>query len=312
MMRPATTILAGLAFFAALETAHAQGSACQRMRAELASLDGGGHGAGGVAERQRAEVARLEAYYRDIGCEGGGLGFFGRRPECSAIGSRLRELRNLRAQLDDQSRASSDTEQRRADLRAAIARDCASVPDERPQESWQESWRESWRGRSSWRYAGRGGELVCVRTCDGFFFPLSTQPAGGNTPAELCQASCPNAETAVYRMRVGGDIEQAVSERGKPYTQLANASRYRKEMVSGCGCKGTDQTWAQALRGAEMMLAQRAGDVLVTSAKAAELSRPKVTAKDAGGKREAVAGDGQAVDVGTTGSVRRKSWRRRR
>jgi hypothetical protein len=312
MMRAAATSLAALALIAAVETAHAQGSACQRMRAELGSLDGGGRGAGGVAERQRAEVARLEAYYRDIGCEGGGFGFFGRSPECSAIGGRLRELRNLRAKLDDQSRASSDTEQRRADLRAAIARDCAGVPDERPQESWQ----QSWRGRSSWRHAGRGGELVCVRTCDGFFFPLSTQPAGGNTPAELCQASCPNAETAVYRMRVGGDIEDAVSERGKPYTQLANASRYKKELVSSCGCKGTGQTWAQALRGAETMLAHRAGDVLVTAAKAAELSRPKaVQAKGAKGKGEAGAaatGDGQAVDTDTTGSVKRKSWRRRR
>jgi hypothetical protein len=307
MMRPAAAILAALVLIAASGTAHAQGSACQRMRGELASLDGGGRGAGGVAERQRAEVARLEAYYRDIGCEGGGLGFFGRRPECSAIGSRLRELRNLRTQLDDQSRASSDTEQRRADLRAAIARDCAGVPDERPQEAW--------RGRGSWRHVGRGGELVCVRTCDGFFFPLSTQPAGGNTPAELCQASCPNAETAVYRMRVGGDIEDAVSERGKPYTQLANASRYKKELVSSCGCKGTGQTWAQALRGAETMLAHRAGDVLVTAAKAAELSRPKVTAKGAKGKNEAgaaVIGDGQPVDIGTTGSVKRRSWRRRR
>jgi hypothetical protein len=303
-------LAAALLALAAAGTARAQGAACQQMRTELASLDGGRRSAG-IAERQRAEVTRLEAYYREIGCEGGGFSFFGRPQECSGIGSRLSELRNLRTQLDaDQSRASSDSNRRRQELRTAIARDCGSANDERSADLG--------RGKSSWSSARGGRQLVCVRTCDGFFFPLSTSAAGGNTPAELCQASCPNAETAVYRMPFAGDIEQAVSERGKPYTQLANASRYKKEMTPSCGCKAANQTWAQALRGAEMMLARAPSDVVVTSAKAAELSRPKVTAaksgKDGKGKKEtgeAGAADGQAVDPEATGSIKRKSSRRR-
>jgi len=310
MVRAVATILTAFLLLASVDTARAQGPACRQMRSELASLDGGGRRAGGVAERQGAEVTRLETYYRDIGCEGGGLGFFGRPRECGAIGSRLSELRNLRAQLDaDQSRASSDTDRRRADLKAAIARDCASVRDERPAELA--------RSQRGWRYAGRGGQLICVRTCDGFFFPLSTSPAGGNTPAELCQTSCPNSESVVYRMPFAGDIEQAVSERGKPYVQLANASRYKKELVSSCGCKGTNQTWAQALRGAELMLAHGSSDIVVTSAKAAEMSRPKIadaksTAKGEKETGAAVAVDAQAIDRVTTGSVNRESSRPRR
>ena len=244
MLRAAVPTLTAFLLLASLDTARAQGPACRQMRSELASLDGGGRRAGGLAERQSAEVTRLETYYRDIGCEGGGVGFFGQPRECSAIGNRLSQLRNLRVQLDaHRSHASNDNDRRRADLKAAIARDCPSARDEQQIALT--------RSQKSWRKAGWGGQLVCVRTCDGFFFPLSTSPAGGNTAAELCQASCPNAETVVYRMPFAGDIEEAVSERGKPYVQLANASRYKKELVSSCGCKGKDQTWAQALRGAE-------------------------------------------------------------
>ena len=58
------------------------------------------------------------------------------------------------------------------------------------------------------------------------------------------------------------------------------------------------------------MLARGSSDIVVTAAKAAELSRP---AKAVKGKKEtgAVARDAQAVDPESTGSVKRKAWRRR-
>ena len=132
--------------------------------------------------------------------------------------------------------------------------------------------------------AKRGSRPVCVRTCDGFFFPVPATPRGGKTPADLCQATCPNAETVLFRAPADGDIEQAVSERGKPYTQLANASRYKKVHDPACSCKAKGETWAQVLRGAEAMLSRHKEDVVVTAAKAEEMARPKRVEASASGK----------------------------
>jgi hypothetical protein len=38
----------------------------------------------------------------------------------------------------------------------------------------------------------------------------------------------------------GGDIDNAVTENGRPYSDLPNAFRYRKELVAGCTCNGRD------------------------------------------------------------------------
>lgn len=86
------------------------------------------------------------------------------------------------------------------------------------------------------RYSGSvGGQAYCVRTCDGRYFPLS----GGDreSRASTCNSLCPNAETEVV---YGSAIDDAATERGKPYSKLANAFRYRNELVAGCSCNGKD------------------------------------------------------------------------
>jgi hypothetical protein len=286
--------------------AAAQSASCAEMSAELASL-GAPRRDDAIIERQRAEVARLRAYHREIGCEGGGFGFFGRPAECNAINHRLHTMSNLSAQLDSRSAGElADNDRRRRELRAAIARHCTSRPPERTV--------------SSQRTKG-GSRLVCVRICDGFFFPLPAPPKDGSTPAELCRASCPNAETALFHAPADGDIEQAVSERGKPYMQLANASRYKKVYDPACSCKAKGETWAQVLRGAEALVSRHKEDVIVTAAKAEEMARPKhleasTSGKDRAAKRGQRRGVGrdaapsdQAIDTTTTGSIKRRKRR---
>jgi hypothetical protein len=39
----------------------------------------------------------------------------------------------------------------------------------------------------------------------------------------------------------GNDIDNAATDSGKPYSELPNAFRYRKELVTGCTCSGKDQ-----------------------------------------------------------------------
>jgi Protein of unknown function (DUF2865) len=84
-------------------------------------------------------------------------------------------------------------------------------------------------------YSG-GGQAYCVRTCDGRYFPISASDS--QSRAASCNSFCPASETKVV---YGGNIDNAATESGEPYSELPNAFRYRNELVSGCTCNGKDQ-----------------------------------------------------------------------
>jgi Protein of unknown function (DUF2865) len=85
------------------------------------------------------------------------------------------------------------------------------------------------------RVYGGGSQAYCVRTCDGRYFPISS--TGNQSRAASCNSFCPASET---RVLYGSNIDGAVTEEGKPYSELPNAFRYRDELVSGCTCNGKD------------------------------------------------------------------------
>ena len=73
----------------------------------------------------------------------------------------------------------------------------------------------------------------CVRTCDGRYFPAPSGDA--QRKAHGCRNLCPTSETKVFS---GSSIEDASSKDGRSYSSLANAFRYRKELIAGCTCNG--------------------------------------------------------------------------
>ncbi len=87
---------------------------------------------------------------------------------------------------------------------------------------------------------GKGtGVAYCVRTCDGFYFPLgvSTGSVAGDEAA--CASLCPATETRVYSRRIGDDMEVARSLRdGKPYAALPAAFTHRNSYKAACSCTG--------------------------------------------------------------------------
>jgi hypothetical protein len=86
-------------------------------------------------------------------------------------------------------------------------------------------------------YSGGGGDQAyCVRTCDGRYFPVSA--SDGQSRAASCNSFCPASETKVV---YGSSIDSATTDKGKPYSELPNAFRYRNELVAGCTCNGKDQ-----------------------------------------------------------------------
>ncbi|HVZ52354.1 MAG TPA: DUF2865 domain-containing protein [Pseudolabrys sp.] len=76
----------------------------------------------------------------------------------------------------------------------------------------------------------------CVRSCDGFYFPVRANP--GVSAAEMCHAFCPASEARVYG---GSDIDYAVARDGSRYADMERAYFYRKQTVAGCTCNGRNQ-----------------------------------------------------------------------
>ncbi|MBO0346110.1 DUF2865 domain-containing protein [Roseibium sp. CAU 1637] len=89
--------------------------------------------------------------------------------------------------------------------------------------------------------SGKTYRTLCVRSCDGYFFPLSFK-ANRNQfeqDAARCGQICPAAETELYVYRnPGGAPEDMMSLAGTPYENLENAWRYKSERVNSCSCRG--------------------------------------------------------------------------
>jgi len=80
-----------------------------------------------------------------------------------------------------------------------------------------------------------------VRSCDGYYFPISFSTTQERFEADLnqCQQMCPGAETGLFfHPMPGGDAENAISYRtGESYTDLPNAFSYRKQIDPQCSCR---------------------------------------------------------------------------
>lgn len=93
--------------------------------------------------------------------------------------------------------------------------------------------------------ASRGGDYrtLCVRTCDGFFFPVSSAAAPSDFARDerTCQMMCPGTKTALYfHDALGQESEDMISARTRePYAEMENAFAYRNAsapMSKACGC----------------------------------------------------------------------------
>jgi hypothetical protein len=83
---------------------------------------------------------------------------------------------------------------------------------------------------------------LCVRLCDGFYFPVSysTLPSRFAEDEAKCRSQCA-APTELFTHRTADqDAEHAVSLSGRPYTSLPTAFRHRKFYTRGCSCNASE------------------------------------------------------------------------
>jgi hypothetical protein len=282
----------------------AQSPTCTRLEGQLTALERGGTDPGlsdqvrryeETANRQQFELDRTVAHARRIGCEGSGFFLFGigQPPQCDQLNNQIQRMRanldRVHADLSQLRGGPQGVEgQRRAILLALGQNNCGpqyrvAAPPPQPQ------------GFLSSLFGGGGSptttpsipddpnapvgsnfRTVCVRLCDGFFFPVSNSASPGKfrDDEKACQRMCPAAEVALYSYRnPGEDISQAVSLNGRPYTELPNAYRYRQEFNAACSCRRAGESWADALKNLDDRPEQ--GDIVVTDEKAKALSQPK-------------------------------------
>jgi hypothetical protein len=130
--------------------------------------------------------------------------------------------------------------------------------------------------------AGEGYRTVCVRTCDGFYFPISfaASPSRFAEDEKVCQRSCPAAEVMLFAHRnPGEDVSQAVSIGGQLYSTLPNAFRYRTSFDSSCSCRQPGESWANALKHINENSVER-GDAVLNERRARIMSQPRVDPQD--------------------------------
>jgi hypothetical protein len=85
-----------------------------------------------------------------------------------------------------------------------------------------------------------GRRSVCVRTCDGYFFPVAALNHNSEIPSHQasCDTLCPEAETKLFVMPAGSEnIDEATAARGgELYSQLVARIKASDAKPASCGC----------------------------------------------------------------------------
>src|ERR1700737_941673 len=278
---------------------------CPRLEAQLATIDRGG-GTGDpardeqirryqeAASKQQGELDRVTSQAKRMGCDSSGFFslFSGQSAQCGPVNNQIQQMRaNLEQITTSLERlrggfgGGDRDNQRRSVLLALAQNNCG--PQYANAARGPGNFLENLFGNNNNNPGPPRADLgpqsgtfrtVCVRTCDGGYFPISfaTVPARFPDDEKTCKALCPATEASLYAYRnPGEDINQAVSINGQPYTQSPNAFRFRQEFNPSCACKAAGQTWSDALKSVDdKAAAEQQGDIIVTEESAKKMARP--------------------------------------
>ncbi|MDP3075862.1 DUF2865 domain-containing protein [Bradyrhizobium sp.] len=277
---------------------------CPRLEAQLATIDRGGSGDPAkeeqlrryqdAASKQQGELDRVTSQAKRMGCDSSGFFslFSGQSAQCGPVNNQIQQMRgNLDQIMSSLERlrgggfGGAERENQRRSVLAALAQNnCGPQYANAPRGGGPGTFLENLFGNNSNApgadYGGQSGTFrtVCVRTCDGAYFPVSfaTVPARFPDDERSCKALCPAAEATLFTYRnPGEDMNQAVSISGQPYSALPNAFKFRTEFNPSCACKGVGQTWSDALKTIdEKAAADQQGDIIVTEESAKKMARP--------------------------------------
>jgi hypothetical protein len=277
---------------------------CPRLEAQLATIDRGG-GSGDPAKddqirryqdaatKQQSELDRVTSQAKRMGCDSSGFFslFNNQSAQCGPVNNQIQQMRGNLDQIttslerlrNGMGGADRDN-QRRSVLLALAQNNCGPQYANAARGG---NFLDNLFGGNNNNPNVPGADLgpqsgtfrtVCVRTCDGAYFPISFATVPGRFPDDekTCKALCPATEASLYAYRnPGEDINQAVSISGQPYSASPNAFRFRQEFNPSCACKAVGQTWSDALKSIDdKTAAEQQGDIIVTEESAKKMARP--------------------------------------
>jgi hypothetical protein len=301
----------------------ARSQMCLRLESQLAALDRGIGGDPAKAEqikryedaaaKQQAELDRLGQQSQRQGCQGGGFFalFSGQSPQCGPVNNQIQQMRaNLDRTLTEIQRLQGNSGEREGQRRGILAslgqNDCG--PQYRQYaNAGPGGFFDALFGGGGFSTAAPDAPLagtyrtLCVRTCDGYYFPVSysTVPGRFAEDEQACHRMCPATDVALYTHRnPGEDVGRAVSTSGRSYSELPTAFSYRKQYNAACTCRAPGQSWADALRQGTDQTVER-GDIVVTEERARQLSQPRFDVQGKPVKPEAVRAPISAASTAT-------------
>jgi hypothetical protein len=322
---------------APVQAAPTSSPVCTRLEAQLAMVDRGGTGDPArddqirryqdAASKQQAELDRVTAQARRMGCSSSGFFslFSGQSSQCGPVNTQIEQMRSNLDQITNslerlRGGGGYDREsQRRSVLTALVQNSCG--------QQYANALNSSGGGGSgpgnffSNLFGGgspasapggpgdaagpidNGGQsgtyrTVCVRSCDGYYFPISfaTVPARFGDDEKTCKALCPAADASLFTYRnPGEDMNSAVSLSGQSYSSIPNAFAYRQKFNPTCSCKAAGQTWAEALKNIDDKSTAQQGDITVTEENSKRLSQAPNKPAPAAKKGNAPAGTAPAA-----------------
>jgi Protein of unknown function (DUF2865) len=284
---------------------------CPRLEAQLATIDRGGSGDPAkddqirryqdAASRQQSELDRVTQQAKRMGCDSSGFFslFNNQSAQCGPVNTQIQQMRQNLDQITGSLErlrggggAGGQDSQRRSVLIALAQNNCgpqyanaAPPPSSGPGNFFANLFgggnnnpAQSLPPPSPDMAAPSGTyRTVCVRSCDGGYFPISfaTIPQRFPDDERTCKALCPATEATLFTYRnPGEDINQAVSVNGQNYSSLPNAFRFRTEFNPSCSCKAPGQTWADALKSIDdKAAAAEQGDIIVTEESAKRMQQ---------------------------------------
>ena len=246
------SLLAGMLAAVLCGSAAGASEICERLRGELADIPeliGSTQSArtlsSTIAAQQR-EITRLKTEMRRMRCSGGSIVVINgpNAGECAAAGETLRQLEASRETLvneKNEALSSASNDERRLELLAALDEagcdeELVATPETVPDDPSVPA--------DPSAGIGMGYRTICVRICDGGFFPISvrTSPAFFGRDAAACEKRCPSAETQLFfGPSASADVGAFTSAAtGSPYAALAHAFAFRNrpagQAAPGCGC----------------------------------------------------------------------------